>query len=146
MAPEIVPLGMKAAQPPADVFAFGVIAFEMLAGRRPYENMPTFLGLALAPAPSSFAALVPSLPAATALLLDRCLSREPGDRPSAAELARALVAWAEPASNVDTGGRLEAGRQRDHPRRRLPARREEDRLRAARAGARALDVAPARRR
>ncbi|HEY3819166.1 MAG TPA: serine/threonine-protein kinase [Polyangiaceae bacterium] len=90
MAPEIVPLGVKAAQPPADVFAFGVIAFEMLAGRRPYENMPTFLGLALAPAPSSFATLAPSLPAATAALLDRCLAREPRDRPSAAELAPAL--------------------------------------------------------
>jgi serine/threonine-protein kinase len=91
MAPEIVPLGVKAAQPPADVFAFGVIAFEMLAGRRPYENMPTFLGLALAPAPPSFASLVPSLPAATATLLDACLARDPGARPSAAELAVALV-------------------------------------------------------
>ncbi len=91
MAPEIVPLGIKAAQPPADVFAFGVIAFEMLAGRRPYENMPAFLGLALAPAPTPFAALAPSLPAPTAALLDRCLAREPGDRPSAAEVAAALV-------------------------------------------------------
>ena len=92
MAPEIVPLGVKAAQPPADVFAFGVIAFEMLAGRRPYETMPTFLGLALAPPPPSFATLAPSLPAATATLLDRCLARDPGDRPSAAELADALLA------------------------------------------------------
>jgi serine/threonine-protein kinase len=94
MAPEIVPLGVKAAQPPADVFAFGVIAFEMLAGRRPYENMPTFLGLAVAPAPPSFATLVPSLPAATAALLDRCLAREPGERPTAAELAEALLGLA----------------------------------------------------
>jgi serine/threonine-protein kinase len=94
MAPEIVPLGIKAAQPPADVFAFGVIAFEMLAGRRPYENMPAFLGLALSPAPTAFATLAPSLPAATAALLDRCLAREPGDRPSAAELAAALGALA----------------------------------------------------
>jgi serine/threonine-protein kinase len=94
MAPEIVPLGVKAAQPPADVFAFGVIAFEMLAGRRPYENMPTFLGLALAPAPPSFATLVASLPAATAALLDRCLAREPGERPTAAELAEALLGLA----------------------------------------------------
>jgi serine/threonine-protein kinase len=94
MAPEIVPLGVKAAQPPADVFAFGVIAFEMLAGRRPYENMPTFLGLALAPPPPSFATLVASLPAATAALLDRCLAREPGERPTAAELAEALLGLA----------------------------------------------------
>jgi len=91
MAPEIVPLGVKAAQPPADVFAYGVIAFEMLAGRRPYENMPTFLGLALAPAPTSFATLVPSLPAATAALLDACLAREPGARPTATKLAEALL-------------------------------------------------------
>jgi hypothetical protein len=90
MAPEIVPLGVKAAQPPADVFAFGVIAFELLAGRRPYDDMPTFLGLALAPAPPSFATFAPSLPATTVALLDRCLAREPRDRPSAADLAAAL--------------------------------------------------------
>jgi serine/threonine-protein kinase len=90
MAPEVVPAGMKAAQPPADVFAFGVIAFELLSGHRPYEKMPTFLGVAISPAPEAFASIAPSLPEATARMLDACLAKEPGKRPTAAELAGAL--------------------------------------------------------
>ncbi len=90
MAPEVVPGGMKAAQPPADIFAFGVIAFELLSGHRPYETMPTFLGVTISPAPAAFATLAPALPEGTARMLDACLSKEPGARPTAAELVEAL--------------------------------------------------------
>ena len=90
MAPEVVPGGMKAAQPPADIFAFGVIAFELLSGHRPYEKMPTFLGVAISPAPERFASFAPGLPEGTARMLDACLSKEPGGRPTAGELAVAL--------------------------------------------------------
>jgi serine/threonine-protein kinase len=90
MAPEIVPLGMKAARPPADIFAFGVLAFEMLAGRRPYDPTPTFLGLAVAGPPPRFATIAPTLTATTATLLDTCLSPDPADRPTAAQLVDAL--------------------------------------------------------
>jgi hypothetical protein len=90
MAPEIVPIGVKAAQPPADVFAFGVMAYEMLAGRRPYGEVPAFLGLAISPPPPSFSAIAPSLSPRAAALLEACLARDPAQRPRAPELASVL--------------------------------------------------------
>jgi hypothetical protein len=52
--------------------------------------MPTFLGVAISPAPERFASFAPGLPEGTARMLDACLSKEPGGRPTAGELAVAL--------------------------------------------------------
>jgi serine/threonine-protein kinase len=91
MAPEVVPLGVKDAQTPADVFAFGVIAYELLAGRRPFADVPTFFGMAVRDPPPSFREVCAELPSAAAHLLDTCLSHDRRARPTASELARTLA-------------------------------------------------------
>ncbi len=90
--------------PRADVYALGVMLFEVLAQRLPYSGEPTTLlrqqEQATAPALDS---LVPGLPAAVAAVARRALSPSPDQRfASALELASALErAWpARDASSV----------------------------------------------
>jgi serine/threonine protein kinase len=88
MAPELAH-GARAAQPPSDVFSLGVLAYELLARRLPYDSPPVFTPPDRSPPPLS--GVVPEL----ARLIDDCLRIRPEERPSAVELAhclRALVA------------------------------------------------------
>jgi tetratricopeptide (TPR) repeat protein len=104
MAPELLravaegvrPAGLSAAK--ADVYAFGVTAFEMLTGRLPIA--PPKQGEAPAVAAEMLARfagpvsrerdLTPSAPAALAQLIDNCRAIEPAARPEAAAVAAAL--------------------------------------------------------
>ena len=97
-----------ATDPRSDLFALGIIFFEMLTGRRPPGDEAS-LPLALrdasetCPPPSR---LVPEIPPALDAVVLRCLEREPGKRyASARELERALdeVASTLPSSLSVTG-------------------------------------------
>lgn len=92
MPPEQV-TGARAADPRSDVWAFGVMLFELASGRLPFEadNAPNlFYAIATQDAPS-LVDVDPSLSETLSKVVGRCLRREPGDRyPSAAELARDL--------------------------------------------------------
>ena len=100
MAPEQA-LG-EAVGPRTDLYAVGVIAFEMLTGRRPFVGRSPMETLAQhlkepPPPPSSLVALPPGLEE----LLLRLLSKEPSQRPgSAGEVARALRALADRLGDV----------------------------------------------
>ena len=92
VAPELALLGALV-EPPSDIFSFGVMAFEVLVGRLPYEG-----SLALrhasgdqVPPPPSLVGLRPDLPRALTEALDRCMDLEPSVRPTAVELARLSV-------------------------------------------------------
>jgi serine/threonine-protein kinase len=93
MAPEMF-RSARNAKPAADVFSFGVIACEMLSGRDPLAEGPT----AAAPRARGgserpravLASLCPDLDPRLTSLVDRCMQRDPAERPSAEELVRAL--------------------------------------------------------
>ena len=77
----------------ADIYALGVLGYEILAGRPPFTG-PTAQAVVAAhmlQRPAPLAELRPSVPPALAALLMRCLEKRPADRPqSAAEVLHAL--------------------------------------------------------
>jgi eukaryotic-like serine/threonine-protein kinase len=77
----------------ADIFALGVVLFEMVTGRRPFDGAtaPDVVRAMLSGAPLQASALARDLPAALDQLLARMLARNAADRPATADdVARAL--------------------------------------------------------
>jgi eukaryotic-like serine/threonine-protein kinase len=93
MAPEQVE-GLAAIGPPADVYAFGAILFEMLAGRRPFVGTDMYdVAVARLHAPPPDPRAFGDVPAPLAELVLRCLAIEPSARfADGSELATALIA------------------------------------------------------
>ncbi len=92
MAPE-----QAAADPSADhrvdIYAFGCLAYELLAGRPPFtaKSPQKLLAAHMADTPAPISDLRPDSPHAVAALVMRCLEKDPDRRPqSAAELVRVL--------------------------------------------------------
>jgi hypothetical protein len=92
MAPEQL-ASAKEAGPPADVYSFGVMLYECLAGERPFEGGSALELLARAEA-GEFEPLAkrrPETPAWLAAIVARALAKAPADRfADGGELARAL--------------------------------------------------------
>ena len=94
LAPERV--AGEPAGPASDLYSLGVVIFEALAGRRPFQG-ETALALALAihmgDGPSLLE-LRPDLDPALAAIVEKALARDPADRwESAGAMAEALRAW-----------------------------------------------------
>jgi serine/threonine-protein kinase len=92
MAPE-----QAAAEPDvdfrADIYSFGVMAYEMLAGRPPFCDLSPrkLLAAHLSQPPEPIRVRRPDTPPALADLVMRCLAKEPADRPQrATDLVRVL--------------------------------------------------------
>ena len=87
----------------SDLYALGVMAFEMLAGARPFEgeSLLALVEQQLRAAPPDLARLRPELPPEVTEAVMRCLAKEPAARwPSASAFARALATDAGPTMLV----------------------------------------------
>lgn len=98
MAPELT-AGVNLAKPAADIFAFGIIAHEILTGGPPFDAPPFYDALAGRPFAAARALTYDALEQGCRDLIDRCLAARPGERPTARELADAL---SRPASSERT--------------------------------------------
>jgi TolB-like protein/Tfp pilus assembly protein PilF len=83
----------------ADIYAFGMMAYEMLAGHAPFAGRSTQAVFAAhaVEVPADIALMRPATPTRLAELVMRCIAKKPGDRPqTAADVANELETIATP--------------------------------------------------
>jgi eukaryotic-like serine/threonine-protein kinase len=75
-----------------DVYALGILLFELLAGRRPFDstNLPALIMEKIQHDVTSLRALVPEVPAPVEALVNAMLAVDPDERPGAATVAGEL--------------------------------------------------------
>ena len=106
MAPEQI--DGKPADERTDIFAFGLVLYEMLTGQRAFEgkSAPSVMAAILAKDPTPILALKPETPPALAQVVETCLAKDPAERwQSVRELKHALAWAARPASSSVIGRR-----------------------------------------
>lgn len=81
-----------------DIYAFGVMAFETLAGHPPFHaaDLDTLMKMHVCQAPPDLRALRPDLPDALVTLIDSCLAKCPRERPSIEQVRWELAALQRP--------------------------------------------------
>ncbi|HEY4216234.1 MAG TPA: protein kinase [Gemmatimonadaceae bacterium] len=95
----------------ADIYAWGVVAWEMIAGRHPFASRTTAPAMIAAHMTETPAALV-TAPPGLASLVARCLEKDPLRRPqSAGELLAALDQIGTPAGERQVGERRARSRK-----------------------------------
>ena len=108
----------------ADIYAFGVMGYELLTGEGPYEARTNtqWITAHLSQDPKDLRIARPDVPADIADLLKRCLNREPKHRPSAADVVSVLAGdpSGAAAGGPTSGGVEEAADFQQLIRRRVP--------------------------
>ena len=95
----------------ADVYALGVLAYEVLTGRPPFVGLSAqgMLAAHVTQAPEPVTTHRPGVPAAMAALVMRCLEKRPADRwQTAAEVHAQLDALATPSGGTTPTGAVPA--------------------------------------
>ncbi len=101
LAPEQL-LDAPTAGEPADVYSLGTCLFWFLTGKLPHNSQrdsAAALEAVRHANPLRLKEVRPDLPTALDALLSRMLSRQPGGRPTAAQVARELAKFANPCTN-----------------------------------------------
>lgn len=98
----------------SDVYALGIMMYEMLVGETPFRGGPALLMAGhMTMDPPSLAARAPSTPPELSALIHRMLAKNPSERPSAEEVARNLSSASGSISVVAAPGsaplRVDAG-------------------------------------
>jgi Tol biopolymer transport system component len=91
----------------SDQFSFGVVLYEMLAGRRAFSRATAVetLSAIIREEPPTLSALNPAIPVPIQWIVDRCLSKDPSDRyASTRDLARDLATARDRFSQLTTPG------------------------------------------
>jgi len=90
----------------ADIYAFGCLAYELLAGHPPFQSSVTheLIAAHMTQRPAPVTSLRPEVPAALSSLIAQCLEKQPGQRPqSARELLDAIDSVATPGVTAGSG-------------------------------------------
>jgi serine/threonine-protein kinase len=76
-----------------DVYAFGVVAHELVTGRRPFDapTLGTLLQKHIAHAPPTLLRLRPDVPPALDAVVASCLAKDPHDRPQSMDLVASAL-------------------------------------------------------
>jgi tRNA A-37 threonylcarbamoyl transferase component Bud32/tetratricopeptide (TPR) repeat protein len=112
MAPEQA-LGDPDTDHRADIYAFGVMAYEMLAGRPPFHgsNPSKVLAAHLGEPAADIAGIAVGCPPALAALVMQCLEKDPDKRPQeASQVARALDSITTSGTGTQVPAILQGGR------------------------------------
>jgi len=93
----------------SDLFALGVVMYELLAGERPFrgDSSPAVMAAVIKDRPRRIAETRSDAPVALSSLIDRCLDKDPRDRPRSAqevllELKALRTAWESGALSADS--------------------------------------------
>src|SRR6185369_1393129 len=87
----------------ADLYAFGILAYEILTGHTPFgkRSPAELLAAQVTEPPQPIADARPNLPPALAALVMRCLQKRPADRPqSAGEILQSLDEITTPSAGT----------------------------------------------
>jgi hypothetical protein len=96
-----------------DIFAFGIVLYEMIAGRRPFagDSRISVLSAIVGGEPLSLAALQPGTPPAVERLVARCLAKDPDDRWQTARDLAAELRWIAEAGPATTAASSRTSRR-----------------------------------